>query len=52
MKFPKKYRFNGKNPAYRVTNAIFDAAPMHIWGKGCPGKGGKTTNAPIPEKKQ
>lgn len=36
----------------KITNAIDDARPMHIWGKGCAGKGGRTHNASIPEPKQ
>lgn len=42
----KKYRFTG-----RMTNAVEAAAPSSIWGKGVPGKGGKTTNSAITEKK-
>lgn len=35
-----------------ANNAIAPARPASIWGyKGCAGKGGKTTNAVIIEKK-
>lgn len=35
-----------------ASNAVCDARPASIWGyKGCAGKGGKTTNAVIIEKK-
>lgn len=27
-----------------ATNAIEPAAPASVWGNGCSGKGGKTTN--------
>lgn len=36
----KKFTFSAKN-------TIAPAAPASVWGKGCPGKGGKTTNATI-----
>ena len=35
----------------KMTNAIEPAAPASIWGKGVPGKGGKTNNGAIVEKK-
>lgn len=36
----------------KKTNAIDSARPTSVWGyKGCSGKGGKTTNAAIIEKK-
>lgn len=28
----------------KMNNAIDPAAPASVWGKGVPGKGGKTTN--------
>lgn len=35
-----------------ATNAVCDPRPTSVWGyKGCAGKGGKTTNAIIIEKK-
>lgn len=35
-----------------ASNAVCDPRPTSIWGyKGCAGKGGKTTNAVIIEKK-
>ena len=34
------------------SNSVCDPAPTSVWGyKGCSGKGGKTTNATIVEKK-
>ena len=37
----------------KATNAVAPAAPTSVWGyKGCAGKGGKTTNYAIPEKKE
>lgn len=33
----------------KATNAIEPAAPASIWGKGVPGKGGKTMNKEIPD---
>lgn len=42
----KKYVFTNK-----LTNAIEPAAPARAWGKGAPGKGGKTNNGAIVEKK-
>ena len=33
-----------------MTNTIADAAPASVWGKGVPGKGGKTTNFAIVER--
>lgn len=35
-----------------ASNAVCDPRPASVWGyKGCAGKGGKTTNAVIIEKK-
>lgn len=42
----KKHVFTNK-----MTNAVAPAAPASVWGKGVPGKGGKTTNASVAEKK-
>ena len=28
----------------KLSNAVEPAAPAAVWGKGVPGKGGKTTN--------
>lgn len=42
----KKHVFTNK-----MTNAVSPAAPASVWGKGVPGKGGMTTNASAPEKK-
>lgn len=43
----KKKKYSGK-----MTNAIESAAPTSVWGyKGVPGKGGKTSNSTITEKK-
>ena len=28
----------------KLNNAVEPAAPASVWGKGCAGKGGKTTN--------
>lgn len=42
----KKHVFTNK-----MTNAVTPAAPASVWGKGIPGKGGKTTNAAGAEKK-
>lgn len=33
----------------KANNAIEPAAPASVWGKGVPGKPGKTTNFEIPE---
>ena len=33
----------------KANNAVSYAAPAFAWGKGVPGKGGKTTNFEIPE---
>lgn len=33
----------------KMNNAIDAAAPASVWGKGVPGKPGKTTNFEIPE---
>lgn len=33
----------------KANNAVEPAAPASRWGKGVPGKGGKTTNYEIPE---
>lgn len=35
----------------KLTNAVAPAAPASVWGKGVPGKGGKTTNASAADKK-
>lgn len=32
------------NKHMTMTNAVQPAAPASIWGKGVPGKGGKSTN--------
>lgn len=29
----------------KLSNAVEPAAPASVWGKGCAGKGGKTTNS-------
>lgn len=42
----KKHKFTGK-----MTNAVEPARPASVWGKGVPGKGGKTANSTITEKK-
>lgn len=42
----KKHVFTSK-----MTNAISPASPASVWGKGVPGKGGKTANSVIVEKK-
>ena len=42
----KKYVFTNK-----MVNSIEPAAPARVWGKGVPGKGGRTTNSTITEKK-
>lgn len=35
-----------------ARNTVCDPAPASVWGyKGCAGKGGKTTNSTITEKK-
>lgn len=33
----------------KLSNAVEPAAPASVWGKGCAGKGGKTTNHEIQE---
>ena len=33
----------------KANNAVESAAPSSVWGKGVPGKGGKTLNFEIPE---
>lgn len=38
----KKKKFTTK-----LTNAVEPAAPASVWGKGCPGKGGRTYNSII-----
>lgn len=41
-----------KKSYYRVlkkNNAVEKAAPASVWGKGCAGKGGKSTNFEIPD---
>lgn len=35
----------------KMTNAVEPPAPVSIWGKGVPGKGGATTNSSIIENK-
>lgn len=54
MKKNNKYQIpTGKNAEYhlyKLTNAVEPANPINKWGyKGVPGKGGKTTNAAIPQ---
>ena len=34
----------------RMISTVEPAAPATVWGKGVPGKGGKTTNSIIIEK--
>ena len=34
----------------RMISTVESAAPATVWGKGVPGKGGKTTNSTIIEK--
>ena len=34
----------------RMISTVEPAAPATVWGKGVPGKGGKTTNSTIIEK--
>ena len=34
----------------RMISTVEPAAPATVWGKGVPGKGGKTTNSTISEK--
>lgn len=34
----------------RMISTVEPAAPATVWGKGVPGKGGKTTNSAIIEK--
>ena len=41
----KKHIFTTK-----MIGSIEPAAPASVWGKGAPGKGGKTTNSEIAEK--
>lgn len=38
---------NKKMFTTKMSNAVEPAAPMSVWGKGCAGKGGKSTNALI-----
>ena len=35
----------------RMISTVEPAAPARIWGTGVPGKGGRTTNSSISEKK-
>lgn len=42
----KKHVFTNK-----LVSSIEPAAPVSVWGKGVPGKGGRTTNSTITEKK-
>lgn len=39
-----------KKFTFTATNAVAPAAPASVWGKGCPGKGGKTRNSAIERK--
>ena len=34
----------------KMISTVEPAAPATVWGKGAPGKGGKTTNSTIIEK--
>lgn len=44
--------YGKKRKPIKATNEIAPAAPTSVWGyKGCAGKGGRTTNSHIPEKK-
>ena len=45
-----KKRFAKVPGAMLASNAVESAAPASVWGKGCPGKGGKTLNSKITEK--
>lgn len=42
----KKHAFTTK-----MVSSVEPAAPASVWGKGVPGKGGRTTNSTITEKK-
>lgn len=42
----KKHVFTTK-----MVNSVEPAAPASVWCKGVPGKGGRTTNSTITEKK-
>lgn len=35
----------------KIVKSVDPAAPACVWGKGVPGKGGRTTNSSISEKK-
>ena len=35
----------------KMVSSVEPAAPARTWGKGVPGKGGRTTNSSISEKK-
>ena len=35
----------------KMTRSVDPAAPAYVWGKGVSGKGGRTTNSSISEKK-
>ena len=37
--------------ATKMVSSVEPAAPESVWGKGVPGKGGRTTNSTIAEKK-
>ncbi|MGM9683147.1 MAG: hypothetical protein ACI3XQ_06075 [Eubacteriales bacterium] len=37
------------NRILRMNNSVEPAAPARVWGKGVPGKFGKSTNFEIPE---
>ena len=37
--------------ATKMVSSVEPAAPASVWGKGAPGKGGRTTNSTITEKK-
>lgn len=41
-----------KKFTFTATNSIAPAAPASVWGKGCAGKGGKSTNAVIERKNE
>lgn len=40
-----------RNKPIKATNAVEVAAPASRWGKGVPGKGGKSLNFDMTEKK-
>ena len=47
-----KKKFKKVPCAMLANNAVEAAAPASVWGKGCPGKGGKTLNSKITEKEK